>query len=315
MNDLKERYIYAVVKHLPAHTQRDVEMELDELITDMTASQRPIEEVLTELGPPNELALKYCGEGRTALISGTYYLLYIQVLKIVLPIAASVAAVLSVLSSFRPGVELSFAAAMIAQPIASALGMAVQAFAAITIIFAVLEYAKFDLQEGDMLKDLPEAPERRERVSIGDAVFDMVVSAAFAVVMLTGLPIWFTGENLIPIYDVDVVRGMTGFVILWSVAGIFSAAFSIVEGRHTFRLAFVTLAANAVIAVCTFAIFGNADILNMEFLTELLPRVYDVGVPFLNVIVEQHNAFMVGIILLILVGEVIYNFAKAFQGR
>ena len=99
-NNYIERYIFAVTRYLPAKTQGDVEKELDALIEDMLAQRcdgtAPTEEdiraVLKELGPPEELAARYSDDGKKALISGTYYLIYKYILKIVLPIVAAVVA-------------------------------------------------------------------------------------------------------------------------------------------------------------------------------------------------------------------------------
>ena len=69
-NDLIDRYIYAVTKHMKSAMKKDVAAELETIIQDMleercedvTPTERDIKVVLTELGTPNELASKYKGE-------------------------------------------------------------------------------------------------------------------------------------------------------------------------------------------------------------------------------------------------------------
>ena len=66
-NDLIDRYIYAVTKHMKSAMKKDVAAELETIIQDMleercedvTPTERDIKVVLTELGTPNELASKY----------------------------------------------------------------------------------------------------------------------------------------------------------------------------------------------------------------------------------------------------------------
>ena len=74
-NDLIDRYIYAVTKHMKSAMKKDVAAELETIIQDMleercedvTPTERDIKVVLTELGTPNELASKYKGETQDCL--------------------------------------------------------------------------------------------------------------------------------------------------------------------------------------------------------------------------------------------------------
>lgn len=90
-NDLIERYIYAVTKHMKADLKKDVSAELETIIQDMLEercgdvmpTEHDIRVVLTELGTPAELASKYKSETQDCLIGQPYYNLYVYVLKIV----------------------------------------------------------------------------------------------------------------------------------------------------------------------------------------------------------------------------------------
>ena len=91
-NDLIERYIYAVTKHMKADLKKDVSAELETIIQDMLEercgdvmpTEHDIRVVLTELGTPAELALKYKSETQDCLIGQPYYNLYVYVLKLYL---------------------------------------------------------------------------------------------------------------------------------------------------------------------------------------------------------------------------------------
>ena len=56
--------------------------------------------ILTELGSPEELAVRYCGDEIKALISGIYLLWYKKMLRIVLPIVAAGVSFALLLSEF-----------------------------------------------------------------------------------------------------------------------------------------------------------------------------------------------------------------------
>ena len=84
-NDLTDRYIYAVTKHMKSAMKKDVAAELETIIQDMleercgdvTPTERDIKVVLTELGTPAELSSKYKGETQDCLIGQPYYSLYL----------------------------------------------------------------------------------------------------------------------------------------------------------------------------------------------------------------------------------------------
>ena len=88
-NNLIERYLYDVVRRLPEKQRKDIEEELRTLIEDMLEERKgdggaeEVEAVLSELGDPAKLAMKYRGE-EAHLIGGEYYPIYCQILKLVL---------------------------------------------------------------------------------------------------------------------------------------------------------------------------------------------------------------------------------------
>ena len=91
MNDLIERYIYAVTRRLPRSKQEDVAKELRGLVEDMLLErcgeampeEKDVRIVLTELGSPQELYEKYDESSGKCLIGQPYYTTYLFVLKIV----------------------------------------------------------------------------------------------------------------------------------------------------------------------------------------------------------------------------------------
>ena len=122
MNDLVDRYIWAVVKRLPAELRDDVADELRTTVADMLEERgaegdASVRDVLLELGDPAELALGYTG-GRRYLIGPGLYPMYSRLLRLLLSIvvpivlAATLAQKLwTAADGYIPGILESVAAA------------------------------------------------------------------------------------------------------------------------------------------------------------------------------------------------------------
>jgi len=303
-NELIARYIYAVARHLPQNTRTDVEKELDSLIADMLAERcgdilptdKDVRVVLTELGTPEELAMKYSGDENQALISGINFIYYKQILRIVLPIVVVCVTAVNIVSlvfnwdptqnpfpvfGLAVGQEMEglvmqsqFAAFGLAvgQILAGIVGSLVIPFAIITFIFAVFERQKVKLDEGDMFSRLPEVPKGSEKIKLSDCVAGMVFSIVVVVVLL-GFPevigLWTADTGWVPIFVPAVLRGLWVFIILWAILEIVKESVKIVEGRYTKRLAIVTIICNVLILASALIVFLNEKIVNPEFVSVL----------------------------------------------
>lgn len=330
-NDLKERYIYAVTRHLPIKMQADVAKELDGLITEMLetrqANRMPgeddIKAVLSELGAPDELALKYYGDKQTALISGTYFLMYKHILRIVLPIVASVVAAASILTFILgTGDSLNITILFVnitsgAGIIGNIFGATIQAFAIITIVFIIMDYRKTKLSDdGNMLANLPEVPEAKAKIHPAESIFGIIMSIVVLVVLL-GYPhiigVWVNG-GWISVFNTEVLRGLWLPIVLWTVFGIAAESVSLIEGRYTFKLAAVTIIANLVIAFCAIGIFSGSNIVNLEFVS-FIEGILQKDVQWLSDGLTHIHLVVLGIILISLVIEAISVIVKAFLAR
>jgi hypothetical protein len=275
-HELIARYIYAVVRHLPHKTRADVERELESLISDMLDARcggvlpadKDVRVVLTELGTPGELAAQYSGGERKALIGGAYYIVYVRVLKLVLPIVAAAAALGTLISVLtNPGENpLVFTFRLIGQPIGGVIAGAIQAFAVVTVIFACLEHFKADLGGSD-LSDLPMVPKTVERIKPYEPILGILFALAGSVVFLAFPQIigfWRDGVWL-PILDADAVRGFWPFIVLWAVLVIATESFKLIEGRYTKRLAAILVIANMILMGSTAVVFLSSHIVNPDF--------------------------------------------------
>ena len=338
-SNLRERYIYAVTRHLPGKIQPDVEKELDGLISDMLdercgggePSEQDIKDVLTELGSPEELALKYSGDERRALISGTYYLIYKRVLRLVLPIVAAVVAVLSILGlilglesmegSLRLNllfIYISSEANSILQVIANPISAVVQAFMVITVVFAVLDYKKVQLQESDMFLGLPDLPEAKMRIKPWESIFEIALCVV-AVIVFLGFPqIMFASSpetGRVPVFDIAVLRSLWLPIVLWGIAGISEGIVQLIEGQYTVRLAKVSVAAGALAAVCVVIVFGRSDIMNPAFLDFLQVTFVGEGSRWIGQALAHVNLIVLAAMLIGIAIETVSTVVKAFQAR
>ncbi|MCL2300600.1 MAG: hypothetical protein FWC27_10705 [Firmicutes bacterium] len=323
-HELIDRYIYAVTRRLPPKLRADVEQELRSLISDMLEArcgaappgEKDVRAALTELGAPDKLAAKYSGDEGKALIGGEYFRMYKFVLKLVLPIAAGGVAFASVLSLLLNGGPeshtLAGIAAAVLEPVGGAFAGLIQAFAAVTFIFAVLERKKVDFGGGNFLDTLPPMPVRDERVKPWEPIAGMALCAAMALLFLAFPQImggWLDGAGWIPALDVTVMRGFWLPIALWAVLGIGKEALRLAEGRYTKRLAVAASVANPVIAACAAVAFRSGRIMNPLFLARM-GEIFGEEALFNTLFAKGHLIFL-GIVMFALVLEVVTFWVKA----
>ncbi|MCL1952880.1 MAG: hypothetical protein FWF60_08650 [Oscillospiraceae bacterium] len=322
-HELIDRYIYAVTRRLPLKSRADVEQELASLISDMlearcgavSPSDKDVRVVLTELGHPSQLAAKYSGDEGRALIGGAYFLMYKFVLKLVLPIAAAGVALASVMGLvLNGGPEHTFSgiAMAIFGPIGGAFAGAIQAFAVITFLFAVLEWKKVKLADGDFLSALPPVPVKNERVKPWEPIAGMVLCVLMALVFLAFPQVmggWLDGAGWIPALDVAVMRSLWLPIALWAALGIGKEVLRLAEGRYTRRLAIAASAANPVIAACAVIAFWSGRVMNPVFL-EHMGEIFGEEKLF-NTLFEKGHLFFLGVVFFALVLETVMLWVKA----
>jgi hypothetical protein len=326
-NDLIERYIYAVTRHLPLKMRSDVEKELDGLISDMLEercgdilpSEKDIRVVLTELGTPGELAAKYSGTENQSLISGIYFLIYKRVLKIVLPIAAVGIAFAGVLALFlewepAPNPYLLFGQ-VIGQIFGGIIGGAIQAFAIITIIFVILERKKVVFNDGDMFSHLPPIPQKNARIKPHEPIISMIWSV-FAAVLFLGFPqimgMWLEGVGWVPIFITSVIRSFWPLIVLWAVLGITREAVKLIEGQYTKRLVIVAVITDILTMISSAIVFLNTTIMNPDFVSHIHDFLVGEGIAISGLFVH-FNLLLLGIIFFALIIDIVNISVKTWK--
>lgn len=289
--ELVDRYVYAVVKHLPRRQAADIDKELHGLVEDMLAErcgERPAEQkdvlvVLTELGTPQEMAAQYGDDSDKCLLSQPYYSQYKTVLKWVLfavTLGIGISLVVSLLVSALGG-ELDLVMGI--REFAASLGQMVSAWfgviGAMTVIFAIMERKGVRPEEitgnGANLMELPPVPDKKEKVSKADAVVEIILSVVFLCVFLLAPQILcgiFTdaGETtIIPVFNLDVMRQSALLFVGMALCGVVSAIFRLIEGRYTLRLAAVIGGANLLSIFFTLLFVTKENLINPALLDRL----------------------------------------------
>ncbi|NLC14056.1 MAG: hypothetical protein GX768_08450, partial [Chloroflexi bacterium] len=217
-NNLIERYIYAVTRHMQENDAADISRELDELITSMLSERadkpgsedEKVREVLMELGSPEALSRKYTGKANDSLIGQPHYSLYRKVLKFVL-LAVALGITIGVLVSvISEGANLGLSGGervldAVVEWTTSLYSALLGGFAWVTIIFAILyrKGVKLDFDVDD-LDDLPEVPEENVRIDRGELIGEVIFVTLFAVLFIAlpyvNLPIIGIAAKPIPLF-------------------------------------------------------------------------------------------------------------------
>jgi hypothetical protein len=275
MTDMVDRYIFAVTRKLPEKQREDIEKELRSLIEDMLsartkgleASDADVEAVLAELGDPGLLADSYRAD-KKYLIGPENYDTYFYVLKIVIA-AVSFGITLAIAIGYFVNPPQGLVE-VVSNYLGSLFGAIFQAFAWVTIVFAIFEYNNVSLRKEFKdqewsVKDLPQLPANDLIIKPAEAIFGLL----FAIIAVT---IFNTADHLIGIYSLSE-EGATVFVPLFNhvtfrsllpllnimlAIGIVKELIKLATGKWTRTLAYLNLAFNA-ISFSLFVLFIRND--------------------------------------------------------
>ena len=289
-DDLISRYVYAVVRHLPANQQKDVEQELKTLIEDMletrcgtrTSELGDVEAVLIELGVPYELAAKY-RDTKRYLIGPQRFDIYVMLLKIVLAVAGGAIA-LALMITYALDPPSGFFKTFFTFVSSVGSGM-IQAFAWVTIVFAVLQHYEGKahiLKEFEWHpKDLPEVPVTTSVIAKSDPIASIVFIVLLFVCINVGPTLFdhwstFPKERVIPLFDWAV---FTKYLYLINISIALDLCIEIAKlyfGRYTKSLASISIIMNAATVIISIFLVKGVGILN-TYAIEQMNTIYDLS--------------------------------------
>lgn len=320
-NDMIERYIYAVTRRMKAKVREDVSLELRSLIDDMlqercgdeTPTEKDIRVVLTELGTPQELFAKYDEDKDKCLIGQPYYSTYKFVLKIALfGILGGLAVACLILQIMEP------------QPILLALGewfamtceALVCAFAVVTIVFAVMQRKGMKVGESFNLDELPAVPKKKQKLSVGECIFNLAFIVVFLVLFLAVPQIFCAIDTVsgtvMPVLSAEVIRGSWYLLLAFGLVGVVRESVKLLERQFNKRVFLTTAVTNVLSAGIAVWWLSGADILNPAFVGHLAVELAEEPKVF-EMIFAPFNSFLLMVILLALIFDTVEAAVKTFR--
>ena len=276
-NDLIDRYIYAVTKHMKSAMKKDVAAELETIIQDMleercgdvTPTERDIKVVLTELGTPAELSSKYKGETQDCLIGQPYYSLYVYVLKIVTACVSGGMLLAQIMAALTSHTIWYIA---IYHTIGGILGGILTGFAVVTLLFAFF-YKKGIKVDGlnDGIDNLPPVPQKRNRISKADAIVGIIFSVIFTIVFLVCpqiLCIAFVKNGVDvyePLFNLEYIRQTWYLILAFGILGVAKDSVRLIDGSYTKRVMLTTMITNIIDGALTTIWLLNDKVMNQDF--------------------------------------------------
>lgn len=284
-----ERYIYAVTKYLPVQQREDVAMELRGNILDMLPAEPSEEEVLQvlqSLGSPRKLSEEYNTKKRY-LIGPSYYDKYLEVLKLVVTIVASVLLAVNLISFVFTTTADSFGVEsigrLIGTVISSSISGGLQAAFWVTLTFVILERTAAEEGYHELFKkewspkDLTPVPSSTShKISKVEAAISLVVTVVFMVFLYTGSEkfgiFWMkdggTLEN-IPVFNMDRLETYLPFFWIFAIAQVILFIWQMVKEYWDMPMALFNLLFEVAFCVLAVVILTDGTLLNPALYSEL----------------------------------------------
>lgn len=293
VQELKERYVYAVSRLLPHKMRGDISRELDTLIEDMLeercrdypAQEKDLRIILAELGSPSEMANHYSPDKDKCLIGPPYFGAYKAMMRIVFWAVACgmliAGAITMVMDNWRTPKAWFEYIPDIAGWLGSTFMGLMLAFAFVTLLFAFFQRKGISMEDirGNW-DELPPVPVKQERISKGEAVAGICLSVAFLIIFLVvpqilcviykdgGQPVY------IPILNAQAVRSKWFLLAGMVIFGVGGDLYGYFEGRYTKRLAAATGAADLLSFLFLFLFLKTPGIINPQVLPAI-NRVFE----------------------------------------
>ncbi|PAL15069.1 HAAS signaling domain-containing protein [Peribacillus simplex] len=283
--ELIELYIQEVTRRLPEKNRADIALELQSTIEDMLPedhTEQDVKAVLLKLGDPVTLASGY-RDRPMHLIGPRYYDVYINLLKMILPIAAVISLIALVGDNPFRDTGNTVILKIIGKGISGIISTGIQVFFWLTLSFAILERLDTSKDQSPLTKDLkPWTPEnlkdipnisRKKAVPMIEVFASLLGLSVFAA-------LYFNAANLLGVYEKrngslifvtpsfnqDVLNSYWLLVSCVIIMGVLLAIYKLFLGRWTLKLALFHAIYQLLYTLAFIIIISNPDLLNPEFL-------------------------------------------------
>ncbi|MFF2753206.1 hypothetical protein ACFVR1_05555 [Psychrobacillus sp. NPDC058041] len=322
-------YIQEVTRRLPEKNRKDIALELQSTIEDMLPenySEEDVKEALVNLGSPVTLAGGYL-DRPMHLIGPRYFDVYVTLLKMILPIAATIALIVSISESVftynANETVINIILATIGKGILEILSTSIQSFFWITLVFAILERTDTSKDElplttslkkwtPDDLKNI--SPILKEKKISKSMVFvslleiGIFTAVYFNAVRLLGVYEYIHGklQMILPSFNQEVLQSYWFIVIVAIGVEVSLVCYKFIAGQWTMRVAIFNLVRHVISSIVLIVLLSNSSLINPDFIAYLEG--------LFNTSFDMRNSFTIGLIILFIVFaiiDVIKGFRKA----
>lgn len=330
--DLIDRYVYAVMRHVPsaqrAETEKEIRVMIDELVQeqmkareDQIPDEAVVRSVLLSLGEPASLARQY-NATPNYIIGPVLYDTYWLVLRIVLiavGIGILIAQIIRLISG-EPG--LTWAA--FGNLFGSVYQGLLSAFGIVTLVFLLIERFGLDdvkkeirqKEEKWRLDDLPQVPGDKIRVKRGDPIVTIVFSLIFLAILNISPELFGyyeqteNGLNIIGFLG----AGFTAMLLWVNVVILFEIALEalkIVYARWTWLILLSSIAQSTLSLIVWLNLVRHPEFINPSFIEKF--NSFITGRNFaVNILWQQH--LVTGLIVIIAFGFAVELITLIFKG-
>lgn len=279
-HELINRYVYEVTKRVPKEQRAEIELELRELIDDMTENLS-LEQVFIKLGDPAVFARKY-REDKNYIIGPEYYDNFMWVMKIVLICTWGGLLVSTIVKCI---VDTSGMMETMASFLGNIIMAPISAFGCVALVFVILERQKIrvDLKREKVWRPemLNPIPDKKARISRGDCIVSIVFLILFSCLLIFAPQLFGAysvkdGEVLyVPIFNMARWQFILPVFLMGMAAGFADEIIRLVSGCYCRIVMVSSIITNILGIIFSFIILKVMPFWNQNFAKEIAEQFDD----------------------------------------
>lgn len=278
--ELINRYVYEVVKRVPKEQREEIELELRELIGDMSENMT-LEQIFVKLGDPAVFARKY-REDKNYVIGPEYYDNFVWVMEIVLICTWAgilISSVVQCIVDYREIVNV------IASGLSNVIMGTISAFGCVTLAFAVMERQKIKVDLKRERVWTPELlnpiPDKKARISRGDCIASIVFIILFSCLLIFA-PQFFGAYSVksgelayVPFFNMEKWKFILPIFLMGMAAGFVDEIIKLVSGCYCRIVMLSSIITNALGILFSVIVLKVMPFWNTNFASEVAEQFDD----------------------------------------
>lgn len=326
--NLIEVYVQEVTRRLPEKNREDIALELRSTIEDMLPDdydEKDVNGVLEKLGNPAALASGYRDQPMH-LIGPRYFDVYVSLLKMILPIAATIS-LISIIAEYFIGYTgeeavMNVFIDIIAVGIWKIIEVGIHTFFWLTLVFAIIERTDKGKDPQPLSTSLkkwtPDDLKNSLYIPKKKAITKLEV---FGYLMWTAIwaTLYFNANHLLGVYEggpdriefvfpalnQDVLLRYWPIVLVIIALEIGLSLYKLIKGQWTKRMAIFTAALELIATIVFIVILNNPNLMNQEFITYMSD--------LFNTTATQLQTAIVGAVIIIFILSAAFTVFDGFR--